>query len=350
MNPNPLYFVFPGDLETPTGGYHYDRRLLEELRQLGMSVETRALSARFPFPDHRDLAEAQQVLAALPDGAVVIIDGLAYGVLDRLAEVQSQRLRIIALCHHPLALESGLNARQQQRFFATEQKALRAAAAVLVTSDHTRQTLIREFDLSAQGITVARPGTDPGPFAPCTGQPLQLLTVASLTRRKAHDVLINALARLSHLPWQARFVGSDAFDPTWCAELHQQVNHLQLQSRIDFVGAIDDLAPEYQRADLFVLPSRYEGYGMVFAEALAAGLPVVAARAGAVPDVVPPSAGLLVPPGNPLALAAALHTLLTRDDLRRYFQAGARRTAASLPTWADTARQVARLIEEMTPA
>lgn len=343
VNINFLYFVFPGNLDTPTGGYHYDRRLIHELRQLRLNIETIALSDRFPFPDARALEEARWALAAVPDGAVVIIDGLAYGTLNQFAETEAQRLRIIALCHHPLALESGLGAIQQQRFQASEQRALKAARAVLVTSEHTRQVLLDQFSMSPDRVIVAQPGTDPVPFAPCDGHPLRLLTVASLTRRKAHDVLIDALAPLVDLPWQARLVGGRDFDPAWSDALQQQVNRLQLQSRIHFVGAVDDLATEFYNADLFVLPSRYEGYGMVFAEALAAGLPVIAARAGAVPDVVPDFASLLVPPDDTGALTVALRRLLTRDDLRRQLKAGARRAAGNLPTWADTARRVADL-------
>lgn len=347
MNTDSLYFVFPGSLDTPTGGYRYDRRLIHELRQRGLAVETIALSGQFPFPDAQAREEARQALAAVPDGAVVIIDGLAFGTLDQLAEAEAQRLRIIALCHHPLALESGLDPVQQQRFQASEQRALLAARAVLVTSEHTRQILTSQFAIPPERVVVALPGTDPAHFAPCDGEPLRLLTVASLTRRKAHDVLIDALAPLADLPWQARFVGGRDFDPAWSDALQQQVNRLQLQDRIHFVGAVDKLDAEFQNADVFVLPSRYEGYGMVFAEALAAGLPVVAARAGAVPDVVPESAGLLVPPDNTAALTEALHSLFTREDLRRQLQAGARRAAANLPTWADTAQRLARLAGEI---
>lgn len=314
---------------------------------MGMAVKTISLSKSFPYPDAQALEEARQTLAALPDGASVLIDGLAFGTLDKLAVTEAQRLRIIALCHHPLALESGLDAVQQQRFQASEQRALQAARAVLVTSDHTREILCTQFALPPTRIVVARPGTDKVPFAPCDGNPLRLLTLASLTQRKAHDVLIDALAPLAALPWQARFVGGKNFDPAWSEQLQQKVNRLLLQDRIHLVGAVDESNAEFQNADLFVLPSRYEGYGMVFAEALASGLPVIAARAGAVPNLVPESAGLLVPPDDTEALTAALHSVLTDENLRRQLQAGARRVASTLPSWADTAERVARLIKEI---
>lgn len=348
MNIASLYFAFPGGLDTLTGGYLYDRHLIRELRQLGLEVATLSLSGRFPFPDDRALQDAREVLTALPDGALVIIDGLALGAFDEtaLAPVQAKRLCVIALCHHPLALESGLDPAQQRRFQRSEQRALQAARAVLVTSEHTRRILITQFAVPPEKVTVARPGTPRVSFACCQGQPPNLLAVGSLTRRKGHDVLIDALASLRHLPWQARFVGGRDFDPAWSDQLQRQVNRLALNSRIDFAGAVENASVEFQNADLFVLPSRYEGYGMVFAEALAAGLPIVAARAGAVPDLVPESAGVLVPPGDVEALTAALHRLLPREDLRRQLQAGARVAAATLPTWDGTAACVARVIED----
>lgn len=347
MNSESLYFAFPGRLETLTGGYLYDRHLIRELRVLGLGVEALSLSARFPFPDNRAQAQARETLAALPAGAVLIVDGLAFGAFDESTLLQMQHLRVIALCHHPLALESGLEPEQKRRFQRSEQRALQAACKVLVTSEHTRDVLVSQFAVPPERLAVARPGTAQVAFAACNGHPLTLLAVASLTRRKAHDVLISALAPLKHLPWQARFVGGGDFDPAWSNALQQQVNRLQLQSRIQFTGTLDDPQVELQNADLFVLPSRYEGYGMVFAEALAAGLPVIATHVGAVPEVVPESAGLLVPPDDADALTAALHRLLTRDDLRRQLQAGARRAASALPTWKDTAASVARVIEEV---
>jgi glycosyltransferase involved in cell wall biosynthesis len=342
-----VYFAYPGDLETQTGGYSYDRRLIDELRDLGLTIEALSLPLSSLNPSQQSLNRIQQIFAALPDQAVVIIDGLAFGVLDDLAMKEAQRLRLVALCHHPLALETGLNEAQKTTLLASEKKALSFTRATIVTSDHTKQVLIDQFDLAAKKITAALPGTDLVPFALCDGEPIRLLTVASLTQRKGHDVLIDSLATLKSLKWQARFVGGSHFDPDWAKKLQKQVNTLELSERVHFAGSIDDTQAEYQQADVFVLPSRFEGYGMVFAEALAAGLPVVAARAGAVPQVVPEAAGLLVAPDDTQALTDALQRVLTNEPLRRSLQAGARQAAATLTSWADTAKLVARKIEEV---
>ena len=130
--------------------------------------------------------------------------------------------------------------------------------------------------------------------------------------------------------------------------MREQVAREHLERRIHFVGLVPDVDIEYQQADVFVLPSRFEGYGMVFAEALSAGLPVIAARAGAVPDLVPDTAGLLVAPDNPMALADAIHRLLTTNGLRQQLQKGARACAVELPTWRDSAEKVFKLLKKVS--
>lgn len=343
-----MYFVIPGDLDARTGGYGYDRRLLIELRELGQQVEHLALDASFPFPDAKALQHAEKIFAELPDKALVLVDGLAFGAMAQCASRHASRLRLIALCHHPLALESGLNAAQQQAFRESERVALLCSRAVIVTSPNTARTLMELFSIPESNIYIALPGTDRADFAPCIGDPAVLLCVATLTRRKAHDVLIDALAAVADLPWQARFVGGEEFDPLWGAQLRQQIAAAGLESRISLLGSVEDLATEYLGADLFVLPSRYEGYGMVFAEALAHGLPIIAARAGAVADVVPESAGRLVPVEDASALAQSLRTLLTDRNLYGQLRLGAQAAARELSTWQDTAKTVVACIENIS--
>src|SRR6056300_386392 len=179
-----IYFAYPGDLDTPTGGYHYDRRLIGELRRMGVRVETLALPDCSCMPDQQTLVSVQEILAAIPDQSVLVIDGLAFGVLDQLAMAEAQRLQLVALCHHPLALETGLDAQSRQALLVSERRALSCARATVVTSEHTRQILIEHYDVPIDKITVALPGTDRVTFAPCEGDPIRLHTVASLIPRK----------------------------------------------------------------------------------------------------------------------------------------------------------------------
>ena len=345
-----IYFTYPGDLDTPTGGYRYDRRLIAELGDMGLEVITLSLPPCLPELDTKSLKAIEQTISEIPDQSIVVIDGLAFGVLDELAAAEAQRLKLVALCHHPLALETGLDEDQRQRLLKSERRALACARATLVTSEQTKKILVDQFDVLPERIAVAIPGVDPVPLAPCDGDPIRLLTVASLTRRKAHDVLIDSLAALADLPWQARFVGSDNFDPDWAASLRARVSDLGLSERICFTGPVDDTRSEFQQTDVFVLPSRFEGYGMVFAEALAAGLPIVAARAGAVPDVVQENASILVPPNDTAALTETLFRLLSDASLRRQLRDGARQASGKLPRWTDTANRFAATLQEVFEA
>lgn len=339
-----LYFLIPGELGTLTGGYAYDRALMAALQTLGVRVHHIAVSASYPAPDLLAEAESARLLASIPDGSILLADGLAYGAMDNIARIEHQRLSIVALCHHPLAFESGLSTQAQSRLFTSEKIALDLARAVVVTSSATAALLTKAYAVDAGKITVALPGTQKQSFAACCGTPPRLLTVATLTQRKAHDVLIDALSRLTYLEWTARFVGGDQFDPAWAASLKKTTETLGLGERISFAGSVADLTQEYANADVFVLPSRFEGYGMVFAEALSYGLPIIAARAGAVPDVVPQTAGVLVPPDDATRLAFAIHTLLTDPEHYQALRAGAQQAAANLPDWQHTAQKIAALL------
>ena len=348
--PAPVHFAIPGELSTLTGGYGYDRRMLVELQARGLDCRVLSLPSGFPDPDAAALKRSDEILAGLPDDSVLIIDGLALGTLDECAEKHAQRLRLVALCHHPLAMEAGLSAARADALRRSERRALQVCRAVIVTSTATKALLVEDYAVAADSITVAVPGTDPQTFAPCNGNPPLLLSMATLTPRKGHDVLIRALAQLRHLPWSARFVGGDSFAPTWATQLREMVQTLELQERIHFAGATTALDAEYQQADLFVLASRYEGYGMVFAEAIACGLPVIGTKVGAAAELIPVDAGILVPPDDVAALTTALAQVLGNSQYRRHLQQGARAAASSLPQWGQSANKIAETLLQVRTA
>ena len=332
----------PGDINTLTGGYIYDRRLLEELRTAGRDVQLLRLPDGFPFPTPEAMAEALRVLQAVPANCPVIIDGLAFGALPT-AGVALIRAPIVALIHHPLALESGLPAGDQQHLWRNERDNLRHAAQVLVPSPHTRAVLIDRYDVSADRIHVALPGiTQPvgrTDHQPAKHAPLMILSVGILHPRKGHDVLIDALSRNVDLDWRAEIVGNP-WEPGHSAALQDQIDAAGLSGRVRLAGRVSDEELErlYRDATVFALATRYEGYGIVFNEALVHGLPIVSCRTGAVPDTVPADAGLLVERDDPAAFAGALRTLLTDPDRRHAMAIAARRKGAALASWAETAR------------
>ncbi|MEJ1159079.1 glycosyltransferase family 4 protein [Prosthecomicrobium sp. N25] len=344
-----LVFAIPGDLATPTGGYAYDRRLIAELSGLGWRVDHLALPAGFPDPDAAALAQTAALMRALAPGTTVMVDGLALGVLPDLAAEVARRGRLVALVHHPLALETGVPHRRASALADLERRALASAAAILVTSPATGRTLVESFEVPLSRLTVAVPGTDPAPHARGSGGPgTRILTVGTLVPRKGHLDLVAALARLAELDWSLDLVGSADLEPAHAAAVRAAVEAHGLAGRIRLVGAIprDALEAYYDGADLFVLASHYEGYGMAYAEAVAHGLPVVGTTGGAIPDTLG-RAAVLVPPGDPERLALALRPLLSDGDARADLAARARDAAAALPTWGATARTVAAAIESL---
>lgn len=338
----PAALAVPGDIATLTGGYIYDRLLLQELRAAGRSVQLVQLPDGFPFPTPQAMAEALEVLLELPADCPVIIDGLAFGALTTLG-VALIRAPIVALVHHPLALESGLPEVEQQLLWRTERDNLRHAAQVLVPSPHTRAVLVDRYDVPADRIHIALPGIAQ-PLVQLEQQqakngPPLILSVGILHPRKGHDVLIDALSRIVDLDWRAEIVGNP-WEPGHSAALQDRIDTAGLSARVRLAGRVSDeeLDRLYRDSAIFALATRYEGYGIVFNEALVHGLPIVSCRTGAVPDTVPADAGLLVERDDPAAFAGALRTLLTDPDRRRAMETAARRKGAALASWAETAR------------
>ncbi|MBW6424471.1 glycosyltransferase family 4 protein [Rhizobium sp. XQZ8] len=340
-----LTFAYPGDIETRTGGYGYDRRVIATLRDLGWDVDPVSLGNAFPNSAPQEIEAAGAILSALPDSALVLIDGLAYGVMDAWAARETKRLKITALVHHPLALETGLDEEQRAVLATREKAALSHVRGVIVTSHMTATELAANYGVPAEKIAVAMPGMDPGPLAAGGNNPPLVLSVGTLTRRKGHDVLIAALGKLRDLRWICRIVGNKELDPQVTAELERQIAEANLIERIELAGQIEDPRTEFAKADIFALASRYEGYGMVFAEALAQGLPIIGCAAGAVPDVVPESAGILVAPDDPAAFADALGKLLTEPETRIAMADAAAVAGARLPSWRDTAKIISGFLE-----
>lgn len=346
-----LYFAIPGDIETRTGGYIYDWRLLQGLRQSGWTIEHLRWAASFPFPTLADVADAARSLAGCADDSLVLIDGLAFGALPELAEAEGGRLRLVALVHHPLALETGLAPADRDSLARSERRALRMARAVIANSAATAKALIQDYGVPPDILTIAEPGTDPARklarSAGATGSARHLLSVGTVTPRKGYDVLIEALASIHDLPWTCTIAGSLERAPDTCADIRARIAAHGLGKRIALVGEVAAMADLYEAADIFVLASRHEGYGMAFAEALRHGLPVIGTTAGAIPDVVPPNAGLLLPPDDAPALAAALHHVIGDPARLAELAAGARAAGAALPRWSDTAARVATALRSL---
>lgn len=347
-----IVFAIPGDLSLPTGGYGYDRRLLVEWREMGVTARHLPLPASFPHPSEPDLAQTGRAILSQPYDSVLLIDGLAYGAFPE-GIAAGLAGRVVALVHHPLGLETGLSPAQAADLVRRETAALRHAAAVVVTSTTTKRLLVADFGVPAERIVVAEPGVDPALRAAgsAAGEPVHLLAVGSLVPRKGYDVLVAALAGLADRRWRLTIIGAADRAPQTTAALAGQISGAGLSERITLAGAVDGPALEaaYGKADLFVMPSLFEGYGMVLTEALARGLPILCTTGGAAAETAPDAAALKVPPGDVAALRAGLARLIDDTGERRRRADAAWEAAGALQRWRQTATIVAEVCAKVVP-
>lgn len=345
-------FLVPGALDQLTGGYLFDRHVVEGLRATGRAVDAIELPGSFPEPDAAARTGAREALARLPDGAVAVLDGLALLAFVDCLEREAKRLRIVAFVHHPLADETGLSEPERSRIAALEARLLKLVRGVLAPSESTA-SLVAAYGVARARIAVTPPGTAK-PAHPNRRRParsrVEFVCIASLTPRKGHLILVEALAALAERDWQCRCIGSLTRDPATAATVRYDIGRQGLKGRIALVGEWKParLGEAYAAADAVVLPSFHEGYGMALAEALAYGVPVISTTAGAIPETVPPGAGLLVPPGDAPALAKALQRFLDEPALRARLAAGARRAGARLPDWPRAVAAWAASLDRLT--
>lgn len=339
-----VYVVVPEGIDDPTrpsGGNIYDRRVIDGLVAAGWSVHVCPVPGAWPLAGRAARLALGAVVAVIPDGAVVVVDGLvASAVPDELVPA-ARRLRLVVLLHLPRGHER-------------ERSVLSAAAAVVVTSDWTRRWLADHGGVEPARIHVAPPGVDPADLSVGTADGRELLCVGAVTPNKGHDLLLSALASLAELPWRCVVVGSTDRDRAFVHGLRAQARATGIDDRVHFAGPLigEGLDGAYAAADVLVVPSRFETYGMVVTEAVARGLPVIATEVGGMPEALGGRAdgelpGLLVRPGDASALAAALRTWLDDEAVRRQLRLAALARRDSLTGWSETSATVARVLTEV---
>jgi hypothetical protein len=329
-----VHVILPNDIDdpaTPSGGNTYDRRVCQGLAALGWSVIEHAARGGWPTPAGTERADLARLLSGVPDHARVLIDGLIASAVPELLAPQARRLRLAILVHMPIGDEA-------------EREALATARAVIATSSWTGQRL------RTGRLHVATPGVDPAPIGSGTEAGSRLLCVAAVIPDKGYGVLAEALSKIAYLDWSCTCVGSVQRDPGFVQRFRAQLDGYGLTGRVLLTGAraADRLDAAYATADLLVLASRGETYGMVLTEALARGIPVLATDVGgvreALGDTLP---GLLVEPDDPAGLAAALRAWLTDGVLRERLRRTARARRETLTGWATTAATISRVLDDL---
>lgn len=354
MSLRSVHFVMPGGVDdpaTPSGGNAYDRRVSLDLPGFGWQVHKHAVAGEWPRPGAAARAELARTLRELPDDTVVLMDGLVACGVPEIVVPEAQRLRLAVLVHLPLGDETGLEPLMAAELDAKERAVLRAVPAVIATSDWAVRRLVSHHGLAPDRVHVAAPGADIAPPAPGTDGVSRLLCVAAVTPRKGQHRLVEALAAVRDLPWSCVCVGGLGHDPEYVAELRSLIAKHGLEHRLELAGpqAGAVLDASYAAADLMVLTSYAETYGMAVTEALARGIPVLATDVGGLPEAVGRAPdggvpGILVPPEDPAALAAELRGWFNEADVRRRLKAAARGRRAALDGWATTARSLAGVL------
>ncbi|MFP4643675.1 MAG: glycosyltransferase family 4 protein [Spirochaetales bacterium] len=341
-----------GSPDQRTGGYLYDAQIVAHLREQNWEVDVIGLEGRFPDADERARAALEEALSRLPEQSDVVVDGLAMGALPELIERYSDKRRITALVHHPLCDERGLEVHDQERLHRLEIRALAAVGQIIVTSAFTRRrlnTLSKALGVSLPPVHVVEPGVKQ-PVAVtqrASNAEVNLLCIGTLTPRKGQDLLVEALARLTHLDWRCICYGSRIRNSDFAARVSALIEERGLDDRVILGGECDDtqLEAAYHQADVLVLPSWYEGYGMVVTEAIAHGVPVITTTGGALADTLPQRAGIAVSPGDIDALSQALERVIVDSDLRRQLQRGADDARRRLPGWREAARAFGQALQ-----
>ncbi|MBP2326163.1 glycosyltransferase involved in cell wall biosynthesis [Kibdelosporangium banguiense] len=344
-----ITFVLPGDIDdmtVPSGGNVYDRRMCQTL-----TVREIPIAGSWPKPDETSRRELATTLAGLADGSVVLLDGLVACGVPEVVVPEANRLRVVVLVHLPLADETGLARDVAADLDARERETLHAASAVIATSPWAARRLIEHHSLDAHRVHAVPPGTDPAPLAPGSDGRSRLVCVAAVTRRKGLDLLVEALGDIRDLPFTCDCVGSLRRDPAYVHLLRGLIEHRGLSGRISLTGPRigADLEATYAAADLLVLPSHTETYGMVLTEALARGIPVLATDSGAIPETVGQAPDGTVPGilTSQWKLAGALRRFLTEPDLREQLRAAAQARRETLTTWDQAAQQLAGVLAQV---
>jgi glycosyltransferase involved in cell wall biosynthesis len=297
------------------------------------------------------LDELGELLDALPDGATVVVDGLVGSATPDVLTAARGRLRLALLVHLPIGLAVAGGMPQPER----EARAMAAVAAVVCTSGWTRDWLAAAYDVPAERLHVVVPGAEKSPLAEGSPSGERLLSVGAITPVKGHDVLVEALSSLTDLPWTWSLVGASV-DAEHATRLWASLCEAGLDHRVTLAGALTgaDLAAAYANADLLVLPSRHETYGIVASEALARGVPVLATDVGGVReslgsagDAVP---GMLVPAEDPAAMATALREWLSHEELRTRLRHLAAERRSALEGWDVAAAAVEEVLARVAMA
>lgn len=344
-----ILFIIPGDINLPTGGYRYDREIINAWKNSNIDVGLISIDGNYPFPGEVEKTRALDKIESFSKADIAVVDGLLGGATPEFMQKLSKIMPVAALIHHPLCLENGLDQKTAKALEDKERRGLAFTSCVITTSPTTSRTVAQLFDQDPSQIHTILPGVARGMRSSGTeSSSINLLCVGSVIERKGHKDLLHSLSKLKHLDWNLDCIGSTQFDRPLYNELSAFVEREALTKKVQFHGDVDEEVLEiaYSKADVFVLPSLFEGYGMSYAEAIVRGIPVIGTTAGAIPQTVPESCGILVEPSNISQLTNALESLITNNALRTKLREATIKAEPGFPTWQDSAAQFYEILKD----
>ncbi len=352
--------IIYGSLTTISGGYLYDRRLVTYLQAAGEEVEVISLPWRryaYHLADNFSISLYRRLCRAPFD--VLLQDELNHPSLVWLNHCLHHRVSypLVSIVHHLRSSET--HPAPLAAIYRRVERAYLASVDGFIYNSHTTRNVVEALIGEERPATVAVPGADhlgvvlsPQQIAERarTAGPLRVLFVGNVIPRKGLHTLLEALASLPPDRWYLTVVGSLSADPSYVRAVRRHIEQLKLADRVQLMGTLgqDDLIALLRCSDVLAVPSFYEGYGIVYAEGMAFGLPAIATTAGAAAEIITHGHdGFLVPAGDADALSACLQTLAGDRERLLAMSLAARERYAHHPTWAETAAQAHRFLKAL---
>jgi glycosyltransferase involved in cell wall biosynthesis len=355
-----IALVVYGSLDVVSGGNLYDARLVERLRGSGHDVDVVSIPHRgYALDLLRNVSPSLKRRLANGEYDVVLQDELAHPSLFRLNRTVRARSAspLVAIVHHLRSSEERPEW-QNDLYRKVELRYLSSVDAFVFNSETTRETVEALLAKKTRNV-VATPGGDR------LGRPmardrveararddgeLRILFVGNLIPRKGLHVLLDALASIREPSFRLDVVGSPDMDRGYAARIREQVGKAGLEGRVRFHGTLagESLVERFSDAQLLAVPSTYEGFGIVYLEAMGFGLPVIASASGATDEIVRhESTGFLVPPGDPWSLARRVESLVEDRELLRRMSLTAYEAFADHPGWEDSMSRIEAFLADL---